>query len=71
MVLPCGLKLPTGCASSGASKEVQAKVSHYLCPAGATQHELQSDMQMDIICAGLGVTKADCLQFWGLLVRGM
>ena len=33
LVLQHGLKLPAGCAGTGASWEVQAKVSFCLCPA--------------------------------------
>ena len=34
---------------------VQARVSHCLCPAGATWWELQSDLWLGAACAGLEV----------------
>ena len=54
VVLQHDLKLATGCAGSGASQEVQVKVSHCLCPAWCYPGELQSDLQMATDCAGLG-----------------
>ena len=49
------LKHSAGYAGFGASLEVQAKFSSFLCPAQDTQHDLQNDLQMGATCSGLEV----------------
>ena len=53
-MLQYGQRLSTGCVNPGSSWKIQAKVSPACVLPGATQHELQSDLQMAATCAGLG-----------------
>lgn len=54
VILWQGLKLSTWCAGSGASWDMQIRVSHHLCSAQATRHQLHRDLQMAATCARLG-----------------
>ena len=54
VVLQHGLELCTRCNGSGASQEVEAKVSHSCVLPGSSGHDLQSDLQVATTCAGLG-----------------
>lgn len=73
MVLCCGLNLSTKFAGSGASQLVQAKVSCYLCSARATYHELQSDLQIQLLGLDLKVPRRGqaAHQDWLLLVPNL
>ena len=53
-MLSVGLKLDTRCIGPGASWEVKVKFSATCALPEATQHELQSNLQMVATCSGLG-----------------
>ena len=72
VVLRCGLKLSTGCAGSGASWEVQAKLLHVFCLAPQSMSDKAICRRLLLVLGWEDPRRGQAVnQGWLLLVLGL